>query len=372
MSVAMPVHLVRRLAVVTAACLLLQFGPDCRPPVRADDPAQKAHESAVLDRIFANWKARHDRVHSLHFTWDSRTTHKKGSIDFTSTTTPRPVLKQDQVIEQFGVQLWIEGDDRLCLVLTPNFKVPQAKPKDSHRVVCRRVIVGKTVSTLFASPWWETGEPRANAFASYATVYPCMPDYEIFRSELPPLFLTFRAQTPLQPWSKAEFHIVDENANIDNSRYVKLRRVVEQRGINDAKHEETYWVSPARDDAIVHWMIQIPPARECEGSIKYKNDPTYGWIPSEWTYEMTGILLEELKLTSYRLNEKIDPAIFSHEFPVGTPVEEFTDLNSPEKTRRYVVQQDGSKRSISYEEFRRLAGLGQPARNAVPAKPQAK
>jgi hypothetical protein len=106
-------------AIVGTALFSFAATSDNRPSARAGDPPQGAHESAVLDRIFANWKARHDRIHSLHFTWDCRKTHKKGWPD--PSGTPGNRLAKDQVFEQFGVQLWIEGDDRLCLIRTPLF-----------------------------------------------------------------------------------------------------------------------------------------------------------------------------------------------------------------------------------------------------------
>src|SRR5580692_485217 len=72
---------------------------------RADDPAKSAHEAAVLDRIFANWKARHDRVRSLHLTWDSRTTHLSGKTFPLKRIEKRP----DFEFEQLGVQVFVEG-----------------------------------------------------------------------------------------------------------------------------------------------------------------------------------------------------------------------------------------------------------------------
>jgi hypothetical protein len=364
-------HYSLRHATIVAIAFLLASTACDSLPLRAADPQPTAHEAAILDRTFTNWKARHDRVRSLHFTWDYRTTFKKGSLDFASTATPRPVLKHDQVFERFGAQLWIEGDDRLCLVLTPGFKVPQAKLKDIHRVVIRRVIVGKSMSTFSSGALWETGEPAPGSFAPRAEVYPCDPDSAIFRSELSLPLFPFRAQTPFLPWQKKEFRVLDENASIDNGRYLKLQRIVEPRGVNAAKHDEFYWVSPGREDAVVHCLIKFPLLRDCEGSIKFKRDPTHDWVPSEWTLQVAGVF-EECKLTDYSINEKIDPAVFADRFPPGTPVKELLGDSSHMETRCYIVEPDGSKRSISPKEYLRLVGLGQRAPKADAGKPQGK
>jgi hypothetical protein len=362
----------QRFAISAILCAFLAAeSPSVRLALAADPPPS-SHEAAVLDRIFANWKARHDRVHSLHFTFNCRTTYRKGSLDFTTTVMPRPTLKQDKVFDRFGGQLWVDGDDRRCVALTPAFPVPDARQINTERLAYRSVIVGKTLSVYFASPLQETGASARRAFAPYGVRYPCDPGYDTYRSDLAALFFTFRAQTPWLPWSKKEFRVLDENANIDNGHCVKLQRTFEQNGINAPKHEEIYWVSPARDDTVVHWTIQSPPFRDCEGSIKYKRDSRYGWIPSEWTYEMRDASIEECRLTGYSVNEKLDPAIFSLEFQVGTPVEESTDAIAPAKLRRYVVGPDGTKGEISSEEFRRLAGLSSPAKQEPPAKPQAR
>ena len=76
----------------------------------------------------------------------------------------------------------------------------------------------------------------------------------------------------------------------------------------------------------------------------------------------------------YAINEKLDPAVFSQEFPAGTPVDDASNATSPATTRLYVVQQDGSKRTISRAEFNRLAGVPEPPnpKRQVPAKPQGK
>jgi hypothetical protein len=73
----MPSTLLRRQAIIPIAFLIGFLASDSLP-LKAADPSASAHEAAVLDRIFANWKARHDRVRTLHFTIDSRIVYKSG------------------------------------------------------------------------------------------------------------------------------------------------------------------------------------------------------------------------------------------------------------------------------------------------------
>jgi len=355
----MSLLLLRRLAIIATPILFLAAATALSLSARADDAPQAAHEAAVLDRIFANWKARHDRVHSLHFKWDCRTTYRKGALDPSILTRPRKRFERDQAFEQFGVQLFIDGERR-CGLFTPLFKVPQAKLSDTLRVVTRAVIDGDTSYDFTTGSWYETGAPsprqlpRGFLYRSFSLRW--MADQSI---QAP--LLTFRPQFPIASWRREQCHLVDENASVDNGHYVKIQRVAPLRRV------ESCWISPARDDVVVHWEVQTP-QYSSEGSIKYKKDPTYGWIPSEWTSGSVGHSLSECKMTSYAINEKIDPKIFALEFPAGTPVDDQQDAKAE---RYYVVQPDGSKRMISPQEYSRLA-FSDPPKNKVPAKPQAK
>jgi hypothetical protein len=356
--------LLQRLTVVVTAFLSLAPASDFGRFARAADPAPTAHESSVLDRVFANWKTRHDRVRSFHFTYNRRTTYRKGKWDLSSE--PRVPFEHDQAFEQVGMQLWVDGDERICSLDTPSFKVPAAKRIDTRRVATRSVTAGNTCSIYYASSAWETGRPRPHPLAPNGVLYsraaPLLGVRNIFFQAL---FVTFRPQTTAPSLLRDQCRLVDENAVIDNGHYVKFHRVFPDDS------EEALWVSPARDDVVVHWTSSGEGSR-AEGSIKYKKDERYGWIPSEWTCDFVGGKREENKVTDYSINEKIDSAVFSEGFPPGTPVEDGRDVKFGEPSRYYVIQPDGSKRSISHEEFDRLANIANPLKRAPAAKPQAK
>jgi hypothetical protein len=347
------------LALVTTTGFLLMAVSNFSRPARASDVGPAAHEAAVLDRIFANWKARHDRVHSFHFTWDCRTTCRKGSRDFSSDLDVR--FDRDQVFQQVGVQFWMDGDGRQCLVRTPTFKVPQVKVVGSGPVVNRWVIDGKTTLRFFARSEFESGSAPPRPLAPYGLLYPhAIDDQSIPDPTLFAMLLTFRPQAPAISWLREQCHLVDEHAAVDNGHFVKFQRVVQR--------EEACWVSPARDDVVVHWAIQSEPSSRWEGLIRYAKDKSFGWVPSEWSHTF-GTTVSEYKVTSYAINEAIDPKTFSLEFPAGTPVQE----QSPTaKHKHYVVQRDGRKRPIPVNEFMDLAGFVVHHEKPIPAKPPAK
>ena len=311
----------------------------------------------MLDRIFANWKARHDRVRTLHFTIDSRTVYKKGQPD-PSGFGQQTRLDRDQLFQQFGVQIWIDGDDRICVVTTPTFKVPQAKLTEIHRVDGRCVQVGQTISIFAASPGFETGAAPPK-FAPYGYVFrnPGR-DWPLADSFEWPLLLTYRPQARSMNWLRDQCRLVDENSLVEGGRSLMFQRAVEPSDNVHLRRDEACWVSPARDDVVVHWRIETA-RRKMEGSVRHKKDETFGWVPAEWTVGTKGVsgFFAEYAVVKYELNKKIDPAVFSQSFPAGTPVQEEAGSGAGRKVRCYVVQPDGSERAISPEQYDRLAGF---------------
>jgi hypothetical protein len=364
----------RHPAIIPIAFLIGFLASDSLP-LKAADPSASAHEAAVLDRIFANWKARHDRVRSFHFTWDSRTTCKKGTEDFSSTSRPRALLDRDTVFEQSGVQLWVEGDDRMCLIATPHFKVPvpQTESADRRRVVERWVVVGNVTSDFNSGSCCENVTGPRREFPRSGQVYRTPTDGSFPISGWQTVLLPFRPAYSSLSWLREQCRFVGENVDRDNGNYVQLQRWVEPRrfgGGQQAGYVESVWVSPSRDDLVVRWKTESPSLHTCLGTINYKKDKTNGWIPSEWSCDYVSAQRFEFRVTSYEINNSIDPAIFSQEFPAGTPVSDQMNGSSAKDVRYYVVQKDGSKRTILPREYFRLAGyVNRPEK--PPEKPKA-
>jgi hypothetical protein len=373
LELSMPLHLLRQLAIIATPILLLAPVPPLRLSAKADDAPKTAHEAAVLDRIFANWKARHDRVRTLHITWDCRTTCKKGTEDFSSTSRPRSLFDRDTVFEQSGVELWLEGDDRMCVVATPNFKVPLIESADRRRVVERWVVVGKVTSVFNSGSWWENSTGPGGEFPRRGQLYRTPTDGSFPISGWQTVLLPFRPAYSSLSWGRQQCRFIQEDVDRDAGHYVELQRLVKPRRFGGALqpgYVETIWVSPARDDLVVRWKTESPSFHTCLGGINYKKDKTNGWIPSEWSCDYVGEQLFEFRVTNYAVNNSIDPAIFSQEFPVGTPVSDQMNGGSAKDVRYYVLEKGGSKRTIPPKEYFRLAGyVDRPAK--PPAKPKA-
>jgi hypothetical protein len=349
----------RRLAIAATALFVSEAASRVLS-ARADDPVPTTHEAAVLDGIFTKWKARHDRVRSFHFKWDCRTTCKKGTADYSSTSQPPAILDRDQVFEQSGAEIWVDGDDRMSLVGPPRYKSQLAGSIDKGRIAERSVVVGNTTARYWAGPNW-VGQASTRTSGPSGALFQPRADRSIPISGFGPLLLAFRPQAPDVSWLRERCRLVEDDARGDDGRDVKCRRVVTSKRFADggsrAGFTETISVSPVRDDLVVRWVTERSPVATCFGTIRHKKDKTYGWIPSEWSCDFRGEQLDEYRVTSYEINEKIDPSVFSLEFPPGTPICDQLSGNDPEKILYFVVEKDGSKRTISGREYARLRGV---------------
>jgi hypothetical protein len=335
----MSFRFVQRVAIVAMALVSSEGAPSVLS-APADGPPQSPHEAAVVDRIFANWKARHDRVHSLHVTWDSRLTWTRSKEAF----------------EQFGVQVFFDGDQRYCKIDTPVFNVPRVKSTNTRRVVERWVIDGDTKWLYVAGPRFNKDATSGDARKAHGVVYRTIP-WSPTPSAIQAFWLTFRPEFPELSWRRDQCRLVDENATIDGIHCVKIQRVIEPpvNGLRQKKRFESLWVSSVREDVVVHWTAETE-TFAMKGTIRYNKDAKFGWVPSEWTWEMPNIHnLEECQVTGYAINEKIDPSVFSPPFPPGTPVQDTRGRDTPVGLRHYVVESNGSKRAISLEDFARLS-----------------
>ena len=373
----MPFRRLHTLAIAMA-CVSLTADAWLNRCARGADSPQAARKAAVLDRIFANWKARNDRVDSMHFVWDCRITFKKEASD----ETQQPTHLEPEIFEQRGVAFWMDGDDRMCLVRTPTLKLPHAKGVDVKRLVSRWVIDERTTAWFAAGPEfdrWGSADP----LAPHAVVQPTSQGPNTFvPDELLPFLLTFRKPHPAIRGLQKHSHVIDENASIDDMRCVKLQAVLAGRPPEEVEERFAFFVSPGRSDVVVHWTMHcwqminaltppLPvPESRVDWSIRYKKDQTCGWVPSEWTIENRSSL-SEYKVTDYAVNEKIDPGVFSLTFPPGTLVQE-QPRRGVWKLRLYVVQVDGSRREISSDEYVRLLRPAQPDQKPLPEKPRAK
>ena len=153
------------------------------------------------------------------------------------------------------------------------------------------------------------------------------------------------------PWRLANCRLITTNAILDGVRCVEIEQSKSgwrHRGVDYCR----VWVDPRRDDVAVFWedRSNIDLDWAWHGSIDYRKDPKYGWIPMHWFSACGGTQARTSDCTVIRFafNEKLPLEMFVPKFPPGTPVRDRTT------GQQYVVQKDGSKRLITREEIDRL------------------
>jgi hypothetical protein len=316
----------------------------CAPAPGADEGSPQPASAAgppALKRILANWKARRDRVKSLHFIWDVRLTVPKGQQD--GADPPNTIVTEDRHYDQHGNELWIEGDDHFCMEEREWPLAPHPKSADKGGTVGRQTFDGELDSRFWAS------QSAKLIFAPQGWIHRAK-EQDNFAGQIVPLLLTYRTLHPWMPWRPEECRLITENAIIGGVRYVKIQRPVDAYGFRGV---DICWVDPHRDDVVVSWEMRRDGKRSypnCRGSCEYQMDKTFGWVPCRWrgVVRVDPDLICESTVTRYEINKKISPEKFAPHFPPGTFVADSANA------QWYVVQQDGSKRMLMRDEFRGL------------------
>ena len=126
------------------------FSIASQPPQPTRPPAAPSGSgSPVLQRIFANWKARRERITSLHFVWDMRLTIPKGRRD--GAEPENTVVPADRHKDEHGNELWIAGDDHVCAEFREWPSQPHAKSADKQGIVGRQAFNGQLESRFWVS-----------------------------------------------------------------------------------------------------------------------------------------------------------------------------------------------------------------------------
>jgi hypothetical protein len=324
--------------------LLLSGAAGLDPAARGDAPKPDAPGSAqgktadssaagrarTLNRIFAAWKARHDRVKSFHFSWVSRAALPKG-FTFGLTPTIGGLKDPGYTVEEEGgfelkipeSDLWVDDQSH---VRDDFVEVAHEGPKKWKEAARIRKIVDGTKISLLTTPLGTGESPRiaiwAQASVANLSAF-AWRDTGAWRDarvlDWSPLRLTFRALDPALGWSLSETcHVVDDAAVIDNVPCVTVQ-------MDALDRSEMCWVDPSRDDIIVRWERRQGAANPVVISIEYQRDKDYGWVPSRWKREFQGAepsdhSVLESTVTHYAINEKIPADTFACTYPTNTRV----------------------------------------------------
>ncbi len=305
--------------------------------------------SEILDRVFAAWKARHERFKTLHVTWKSRLLLSKG-YEYREPD-PWPIAGMDPDEERFKVadrfecqlpasDLWADDQGRLRDDLTVVRSYLLKEPKPVLRV--RTVVDGITHSRLvmpisneapLLTIWREVPFPINADGGMYP---PQAVERRNRETDLLPLMLSYRPQSPASGLLSGACRVVDENAVVDNVPCIKIRMESSQPPLPQTRRDRTadnadfFSVDPNRDYAIVlwerNWLGSQPGSPLITVKIDYRRDDRFGWIPSHWESRFKNRLrrrdlaILDASVAQTTINEPLPRDTFAQTGPAGTRV----------------------------------------------------
>jgi len=312
------------------ACLTLgQVGVSNAVGSEPTAAASPSDDSAVLKSILADWRARQQRITSLHVKWDSRW---------------RPSRDQNSSSAWCQREFWVDDRGRFRL----NDSAEQGsglKATGFHQPLRDRCIAGAQWSFNGVMGRMLECNPNCGLVSKNCDHISSSPDsIRTLLLALCPLFplerRTFGLYLPLE-----KSRVTSRNAIVGKTHCIKLRA-------DWGSFADKYWVDPARDHVIVAWERSIE--RQTDGptgtgimvfvNIDYRHDKQYGWIPVGWKYTNylpPPVSTVEDTITSVAINESIADRTFTLEFPAGTTVSDWSTRE------RYTVTKDGSKTNLA-------------------------
>ncbi len=109
---------------------------------------------------------------------------------------------------------------------------------------------------------------------------------------------------------------------------------------DNALVRERYWIDTARQGLVLKHIELVGDRQTAEMAIKYKKDPSNGWVPLIWRAKFMNTTVEG-RVTKHKINQRIDPEIFEIDYPKGTVVFD-RDLSIQDR-----VQADGSRSRVT-------------------------
>jgi beta-lactamase regulating signal transducer with metallopeptidase domain len=314
-----------------------QKQPSVGQALEAQQPPAK--KSPILERVFAAWKARQDRVKSFHFTWDTRMVLPMG-YEF-SYLSPIAGLRTWEVevdsekAREFtipGSEWWGQGDNllrsdlasvvydgangwkqtgRIRLIdngiLHSRLEMPLTRPQAAAMSIWRQVTIKNPSgmssggNAILHDRWLEVAPLRLalRPFAKPTFDSPKYPDKTLV-------------------WSPENCRVVGENAIVGKLHCIKLEH-------GEEGCVESCWVDPQRDYVVVLWERRQGqfPARSIV--IEYQKDPEQGWLPSSWSWETPSTFGHKTaaftaKVTSYSIDKDFREDPFANTAPPGAQI----------------------------------------------------
>jgi beta-lactamase regulating signal transducer with metallopeptidase domain/thiol-disulfide isomerase/thioredoxin len=296
----------------------------------ADEPPS-AGKSLTLEKVFAAWKARQERIKSFYFVWNLRVALPKG-YRFPFTRGLAGVRREDVALGDKDVEFAIsqsewsgEGLERLrsdfsefiCSGAegwkeTGRFRITQAGSLNSRLHVPTRSGEAPTIAM-----WRKVAIKRPSGWSSSGDFL--LQDLEI---DLAPLRLALRPLSPASDWSGENSRVVSEDALIGNVHCIKLQ-------MDKVDHSEQCWVDPSRDYCVVRWERRQSEGAHLTVAIDAVQGADHEWLPARWSWRLTGgpagpAASFEATVTRHMVNKKLPDTTFAADYPGGTRVYDAT------------------------------------------------
>lgn len=273
------------------------------PPFVPASPA----DAAIVNRVFANWKARQERTKSFHVEWTTCLVWKLRS------------RSPDQTLR---CALWVDGDDRFRMERS---LVGSGKNSWDHIVRGQSTWNGTTNMIL---EWLREPTDAPQGAVRHDKSPRTLDDLECKA-----LLVAFRPLHGSIGSQASQFRIVTQHAIVDGVHCVKLERLRP----GDAAVEHC-WVDSARDDLPLLWESTLHGSLWWRVAIQYRRSVESVWLPKHWTCHYQSLPLAlECEVTKLAVNERLPEQIFRIDFPAGTLV--FDETTG----RQYLISADGSR-----------------------------
>jgi hypothetical protein len=149
----------------------------------------------------------------------------------------------------------------------------------------------------------------------------------------------------MRTWDLESMSISPQRARIAGKACIELSR-------REGASLQRNWVCPELGYHVVRRLSTIKDKVTLKLDINYRQDPTIGWAPANWTVLLSssdGFVTDDVRgaLVEFTANPPVTDADFDIDFPPGTYVNDQTKRPA----EFFIVKADGTKRPVSRKEL---------------------